>query len=127
MIISWIYVFLSTIFELAGAACLKLSEGLTRILPSIFVFLFYALSFTLISLALKKLNLSRVYAIWAGLGTVGITVMSILLLDEPATLAKIGAICLIVIGVIGLNLSRENELVEQEEKDSPSNTLVEKG
>ncbi|MBD2773050.1 multidrug efflux SMR transporter [Iningainema sp. BLCCT55] len=132
---SWIYVFLAAVLEVAGATCLKLSKGLTDMLPSIFVFLFYILSFTIISLALKKLNLSMVYGIWAGLGTVGITTISFLWLDEPASLAKLGGISLIVIGVIALKLSSknelveqdENELVEQDEKDSASVTLVEKG
>ncbi len=128
MIISWIYVFLAILLEVASAACLKFSEGFTQIVPSIFVFLFYAPCIAFISLALKKLNLSIVYAIWAGLGTVGITLMSILLLDEPASLAKVGAISLIIIGVIVLHLSKENEFIKEEEKDySSSGTLVEKG
>ena len=69
------------------------------------MFLFYALSFTALTFAVKKLDLSVVYAIWSGVGMVIIGVISYYLFDETFTAAKIFFIGLIVVGVLGLKLS----------------------
>ena len=65
----------------------------------------YATSFYLLSLILRQLSVGTTYAIWAGAGTAAIAVIGIVALGEPATALKLGSIALIVIGVIGLNLS----------------------
>ncbi len=101
----WIYLTIAILFEVAGTTSMKLSHGFTRILPSIMIFVFYGLSFAAITLALKRLEVSVAYAIWAGLGTVLITIIGILWFREPGNLIKYISIALIVIGVIGLNLA----------------------
>eukprot|EP00985_Skeletonema_marinoi_P011978 scaffold5700_cov125-Skeletonema_marinoi.AAC.2 len=67
--IYWIFLAGAIIFEVMGTTMMKLSEGLTQILPSIAIFLFYGCSFILMPLSLKRIELSTAYAIWSGVGT----------------------------------------------------------
>jgi small multidrug resistance pump len=101
----WIFLIIAIIFEVAGTTSMKVSEGFTRAFPSVMIFVFYGLSFTALTLALKRLDISLAYAIWAGLGTVLITVIGILWFREPGSMIKYISIALIVIGVVGLNLA----------------------
>ena len=96
---------LAIIFEVFGTTCMKLSEGFSKLLPSILIFVFYAISFTVFTFALKKLDVSIAYAIWAGLGTALITVIGIFWFKEPVNALKMASLVLVVVGVVGLNLS----------------------
>ncbi|KGK99663.1 membrane protein [Methanococcoides methylutens] len=102
---SYVFLFAAILFEVMGTTCMKLSEGFTKTLPSIMIFVFYGVSFTLFTLALKRLEVSLAYAIWSGIGTLSITAIGIFYFDETLTALKVGSIALIIIGVIGLNLS----------------------
>ena len=96
---------LAIVFEVFGTTCMKLSEGFSKLLPSILIFVFYAISFTVFTFALKKLDVSIAYAIWAGLGTALITVIGIFWFKEPVNALKMASLVLVVVGVVGLNLS----------------------
>ena len=65
----WVLLTAAIVLEVAGTTNMKLSEGFTRPLPSVLIFVFYGLSFTAFTFALKRLDLSMSYAIWAGAGT----------------------------------------------------------
>ena len=99
-----LYLILTILFEVSGTTSLKLSQGFTKLVPSIAVVVFYGLSFYFLSLTLKKLEIGVIYAIWSGLGTVLIVMVSILWFKEPLTALKTISILLIVAGVVGLNL-----------------------
>ena len=62
---------------------MKLSEGLTKLVPSILIFVFYGFSFLVFTMALKKIDLSVAYAIWAGTGTALIALIGIAHFKEP--------------------------------------------
>ncbi len=96
---------LAIAFEVCGTASMKLSQGFSKLLPSVLIFVFYAISFSLFTLALKKIDVSIAYAIWAGLGTALITVIGIFWFKEPVNALKIISLIIVVAGVIGLNLS----------------------
>ena len=100
----WLYLILAIVLEVAGTTSMKLSQGFSRLLPSVMIFVFYALSFAGLTLALKRIDVSVAYAIWSGLGTALITVIGLAYFKEPATLVKILSIALIILGVAGLNL-----------------------
>lgn len=102
--LGWFYLTLSITLELAGSTCMKLSEGFTKILPSVFVFVFYGTCFYFFSLALKTIELSVAYAIWGGLGTVAVSTIGVVALKEPINLLKAAAIGIIGIGVVVLEL-----------------------
>jgi small multidrug resistance pump len=82
---------------------MRLSEGFSRLTPSILIFVFYAASFALNTLVIRVLGLSVVYAVWSGVGTVLTALIGFLYFKEPATTLKMISIGLIVIGVFGLH------------------------
>ena len=101
---SWLFLVAAIVLEVAGTTSMKLSEGFTKTLPSVLLFVFYALAFGA-TLTLKKLEVSFVYAIWSGLGTTLVTLIGIYYFKESANLFKIASIGLIILGVVGLHLS----------------------
>ncbi|WP_255987650.1 DMT family transporter [Chitinolyticbacter albus] len=101
----WVYLILAIVFEVAGTTSMKLSEGFTRLWPSILIFVCYSLCAGFITLALKRLEISVAYAIWAGIGTALIALVGMLYFKEPVTAVKIASLVLIVAGIAGLNLS----------------------
>ena len=102
----WFYLAMAIVLEVMGTTCMKLSEGFTRLIPSVLVFLLYGVSFAFMILALKKMELGVVYAIWAGLGTAMIALIGIVWFQESVSLMKIVSILFIVLGVVGLHLSQ---------------------
>ena len=96
---------MAILFEVTGTTFMKLSEGFTKTLPSILMVVFYALSLGLLTLALKKIDVSMAYAIWAGMGTMLIATIGILWFKEPVSALKIISLGLVIIGVVGLHLS----------------------
>ena len=100
------YLLLAILAEVTGT-CVKLSQGFTRLVPSVLIFVFYGLSLGFLGLALKKVDLSIAYAVWSGLGIAFIASVGILYFREPLTLMKMGSLALIVAGVVGLNLVGE--------------------
>ena len=96
---------LAIAFEVFGTTCMKLSQGFSKLLPSILIFVFYALSFFFLTLALKGIDVSISYAIWAGFGTAFITVIGIFWFKELVNALKTVSLIVVVAGVIGLNLS----------------------
>ena len=101
----WVLLAVAIVLEVAGTTNMKLSEGFTRPLPSVLIFVFYGLSFTAVTFALKKLDLSVTYAIWAGAGTALIAAIGVIWFKEPINALKVGSVVLIVIGIVGLNMS----------------------
>ena len=91
--------------ELTGTISLKLSQGFTRPLPSILVVIGYGLSFYLLSLTLKRLDIGIVYAVWSAVGTALIAAIGVLWFKEPMNMIKLISLALIILGVIGINLS----------------------
>lgn len=102
---AYLYLVLAIFLEVSGTICMKLSQGFTRLLPSVLIFLFYGLSFTCLTLVLKKLDVSVAYAIWSGLGTAIIATLGIMYFKEPVNALKIISLALVITGIIGLNLS----------------------
>jgi small multidrug resistance pump len=68
---------------------------------------FYILSFGCLTLAIRKIDVSVACAVWAGAGTAWITLVRVFWFKDPATLLKLFAIGLIVVGVVGLHLQYE--------------------
>jgi small multidrug resistance pump len=102
---NWLYLILAILLEVSGTTCMKLSEGFTKLVPSILLFVFYTLSLGMLTLALKRIDVSVAYAVWSGVGTALIAAIGVLWFREPATAVKLISLALIVVGVVGLNLS----------------------
>lgn len=89
--------------EIVATTSLKLSDGFSRLAPSVVVVVGYAISFWAMSISLRSIPLGVVYAIWSGVGTAAIVLIGYLMFHEVLDAVKLGAIGLIVIGVILLN------------------------
>ena len=99
-----VYLVLAILLEVSGTTCMKLSEGFTKIVPSILLFVFYSLSFGMLTLALKRIDVSIAYAVWSGVGTALIATIGVMWFKEPVTALKLISLALIIGGVVGLNL-----------------------
>ena len=98
----WAYTFLgfAIISEVVATSALKASDGLTRPGPTVLVVIGYAIAFYLLAASLKSLPVGFVYAIWAGLGVVGIAIVGAAVFGESFNLFKVAGIALIIGGVV---------------------------
>lgn len=101
----WLFLSVAIALEVAGTTAMKRSEGFSRLVPSVLLFVFYAASFVALTLALKKIEVSVAYAVWSGVGTAVIAVIGILYFREAVSALKLVSILLIIVGVVGLNLT----------------------
>jgi quaternary ammonium compound-resistance protein SugE len=101
---AWIYLTIAGLFEIGWAIGLKYTEGFTRLLPSVWTIGSMILSIVLLGLALKTLPVGTAYAVWTGIGAVGTAALGIYLFAEPATMARLLCIGLILSGIVGLKL-----------------------
>jgi quaternary ammonium compound-resistance protein SugE len=101
---AWIWLGLAGLLEIAWALGLKYTEGFTRPLPTLLTLTGAWASFYLLSLALKQIPIGTAYAIWTGIGAVGVAVLGMLLFREPVTVMRIVFLMMIVTGIIGLKL-----------------------
>ncbi|WP_441249761.1 DMT family transporter [Kitasatospora sp. McL0602] len=90
--------------EVCATSCLKLTEGFTRLWPSLAVGVGYALSFLLLSKALKHIPVSVAYAVWSGAGTAAVAAIGVVVFGEQLGRAQWLGLALIIIGVVVLNL-----------------------
>jgi small multidrug resistance pump len=102
--IFWIYLLIAILTEVAGTTLMKVSQGLTKLVPSVLMFVLYGVSFVFMALALKKIEVSTAYAIWSGLGTAVIATIGIVAFRESFNFTKLAGIILIIGGVLLLNL-----------------------
>jgi small multidrug resistance pump len=101
----WLLLGLAIATEIAATVSLKASEGFTRLVPSIIVVVGYGASFGFLARALRTIEVGVAYAIWSAVGTAAVAVLGIMLFGESATLAKAFWIGVIIVGVVGLQVS----------------------
>ena len=101
----WLYLFAAIAFEISGTTCMKLSEGFTRLWPSIGIFIFYGSSIISLTMAVKTIEISIAYAIWSAVGVALIAIIGAVFFQEQLTPMRIFFLAIIIIGVVGLNLS----------------------
>ena len=102
---AWLTILAAGLFETGFAVSLKLSHGMTRIWPTAAFAACALASFALLTIALRKLEVGAAYAVWTGIGAAGTAVVGMAFLGDTVSTIKIVSICLILLGVIGLNLS----------------------
>ncbi|MBQ5947074.1 multidrug efflux SMR transporter [Massilia sp. ST3] len=101
---SWIYLFVAGLLEVAWAVGLKYTAGFTRLWPSVFTLVTMAGSVGMLGLALRQLPLGTAYAVWTGIGTIGTAIFGMLLLNEPAGALRLLAIGMIAGGIVLLKV-----------------------
>lgn len=102
--LKWIYLCVAVIASAAGGACLKLSAGFTRLVPSILIFVFYTIDIVALALAIQEFDMGVFYAIWTGLSTILLTVIGFVFFKESADVLKIISIGLVILGTIILKV-----------------------
>ncbi|EGL53491.1 quaternary ammonium compound efflux SMR transporter SugE [Methylophaga thalassica] len=102
---AWVALVVAGLLEVVWAAGLKYSEGLTKLGPSLLALVTVALSLWLLGVAMKTLPLGTAYGVWVGIGAIGTVIFGIVFLSEPATIARLFSILLILSGIIGLKIS----------------------
>jgi len=89
--------------EIVATVSLKLSDGFTKPIPALVVVLGYGFSFYALSVTLRSIPLGVVYAVWSGVGTAAVVLISVFLFREVLDTIKVAGIGLIIIGVVMLN------------------------
>jgi small multidrug resistance pump len=103
----WILLVLAIVLEVAGTTNMKLSEGFSKLIPSVLVLFFYALSIIALTFAVNRLDVSVAYAVWSGMGTALVAVIGLWYFQESLTPIKVLALGLIIVGVVMLHLTSE--------------------
>jgi multidrug transporter EmrE-like cation transporter len=102
----FLYLLLAIVSEVIATSSLKASQGFSRLWPSLLVVVGYGAAFYWFSLSLKQIPLGIAYAIWSGLGTVGVVLIGLFLWGETLNALRVFGIALILIGTVILNLSK---------------------
>ena len=101
---AWTYLFIAGLFECVWAIGLKYTEGFSKPIPSIITIAAMAISFWLLSIAMRTLPIGTAYAIWTGIGAVGVACVGMIFLGDPKELLRILCLLMIVSGIVGLKL-----------------------
>ncbi len=101
----WLYLILAGVLETGWAIGLKYTEGFSRLTPSLLTVACMVISIGLLGLAIRDLPVGTAYAIWTGIGTLGAVVFGIVLFGDPANMARLLCIGLILAGIVGLKLT----------------------
>lgn len=110
----YLFLSISIISELVATSLLKLSDGMSVLLPSVGVAVGYGLAFYFLSLSLKTIPLSLAYAIWSGVGTALTALIGVIFWGEVLTILMLVGIVFIIGGVVLLNSSKEVEEVQDQ-------------
>ena len=101
---AWITLIIAGLLEVCWAIGLKYTEGFTRLWPSVGTVAAMTASVVLLGWAMRTLPVGTAYAVWTGIGAVGTVLLGIVLFGEPATVARLACVGLVVAGILGLKL-----------------------
>ena len=104
MRMAWLSLLMAGALEIVWALGLKYSHGFTRFWPSVATLVAIAMSFALLGLSLRSVPFGTAYAVWTGIGAAGAAIAGVFLFGEPADVARVCCLVLIVAGTIGLKL-----------------------
>ncbi len=100
----WLLLGLAIVAEIGATTALRYSNGFTNLIPSLVTIVGYVAAFSMLSLALRTIDLGIAYAVWAGIGTAVIAIIGILVFGEPGNPAKALGLAMIIGGVVLVNL-----------------------
>lgn len=102
---TFLYLALAIVSEISATVSLKLSDGFSKVVPSIVVVIGYVAAFFFLSQALKRgMAIGVAYGIWSAIGVAAVATIGALFLDERLTLIQVGGIALVILGVLALEL-----------------------
>jgi quaternary ammonium compound-resistance protein SugE len=101
---NWLILFVAGLLEIVWAVGLKYTDGFTKLWASVITIAAMIASVYLLSVAVRTIPVGTGYAIWTGIGAVGVATVGMILLGEPRDALRVACIFLIVIGILGLKL-----------------------
>lgn len=104
---AWMILMAAGTVEVVFATSSGASDGFSQLWPSLATIAFGALSVVLLSRARREIPLSTGYAAFTAVGTVGASVAAVAIHGERASAARLGAIALVVVGVVALRLTSD--------------------
>lgn len=102
---AWVYLLVAGGFEIVWATGLKYTDGFSRLWPSVGTVAAMSVSMVCLALALRAIPIGTAYAIWTGIGAVGVAIMGMMLFNEPRDTMRLFFILVIIAGIVGLKLS----------------------
>ena len=102
---AWTYLLLAGAFEVGFASTLKLTDGFTRLWPTLLFLACAIISFLLLAKAAQTLPIGTAYAVWTGIGAVGTVIIGILFYKEPATALRLFFIMTLIASILGLKFA----------------------
>ena len=96
----WSYLVMAIISEVIATSSLKSTEGFTNLIPSLIVMIGYCAAFYFLSLTLDEIPVGVAYAIWSGVGIVGIAIIAVIFHDQRLDTASIIGMGLIIAGIV---------------------------
>ncbi|GAB3210892.1 multidrug efflux SMR transporter [Marinactinospora endophytica] len=101
---AWGILIVAGLLEIVWSLALKKAEGLTRPFWAVFGVAVAMISLGMLSYALRDLPVGTAYAVWVGIGAVGVAVVGMLFLREPVSRTRLLGLGAIIVGAVGLNL-----------------------
>lgn len=101
----WIYLIMAGIGEILWVVSLKLSEGFSKLLPSILTIIFMLFSLILLSYSIKEIPMGTAYACWTAIGAIGAVIIGMMFFNESISFVRILFLSLVIVGIIGLKLT----------------------
>lgn len=101
---AWAYLTVAGLFEIAWAIGLKYSDGFSKPFPSLLTIVAMVLSVWLLALAMKTIPVGTAYAVWTGIGAIGVAVLGMVLFGESREILRMVCLFMIITGIIGLKL-----------------------
>ena len=102
---AWAVLVVAGLFGVGWAMALKYPEGFPRLWPSVGTAAAMVVSVVLLGWAMRALPVGTAYAVWTGIGAIGTVALGIVLFQEPATVARLACVGLILAGIVGLKLT----------------------
>ena len=100
-----VYLVIAGGLEVFWSTFLKLSEGFTKLWPSVWAILGMVASFFFLAQATKTLPMGTAYGIWTGIGALGAVIVGIIAFQEPVTAPRLIFLALLLVGIVGLKLT----------------------
>jgi quaternary ammonium compound-resistance protein SugE len=101
---AWIWLTVAGLLEVVWAVGLKYTEGFTRVVPSAITAAAMIASVYCLAVAVRTIPIGTGYAVWTGIGAVGVAILGMILFGEPRTVLRIGSIAMIIAGIVGLKV-----------------------
>ncbi len=100
----WIFLLIAGLFEIGFTTCLKLSDNFSKFWPVVGFLVLGAISFWLLSVAMKDIPLGTAYAIWTGIGAFGTALVGIFFFNDPSSFLRLFFLFTLVASIVGLKL-----------------------